>query len=111
MNGLAAAQGEGVRPCPICLDYEYNLLSPLQWRSAVGVRGSIVSYFMGVGWEKWKVTQCLLRPFFLPFFQCRFYAIVRPLAASKATRFMKYFLAAAWIMAAVSASPQVRVMS
>ena len=37
----------------------------------------------------------------------RFYAIVRPLGAAKATRNMKYFLAAAWIMAALSASPQV----
>ena len=45
--------------------------------------------------------------FFILSYQCRFYAIVRPLAASKATRNMKYFLAAAWIVAAVSASPQV----
>ena len=40
-------------------------------------------------------------------YECRFYAIVRPLAASKAAKNMKYFLAAAWITAAVSASPQV----
>ena len=32
---------------------------------------------------------------------------MRPLAASKAAKNMKYFLAAAWITAAVSASPQV----